>query len=271
MGEKIYKPIIKDGDHLVKSSKNPNRVRGQSRDANNKNPDIIEWEEVDIDDYVSKETDQDMYYNKSQDESDSGVDTLDTINLCLELVNNALGFLNDHPEVVVAIAKGGKKVKKIISKGTHKIAIGVKSAFKKKNSIETKEIPRVNDLKDDEGSVEIVIQTNESDVIETTISEEDERVEMSVEEARSLVIDTLINYINMRKNIDMLSNAQINNIDMPQIDIEKIISLMEGIVLRYPSLIDKDTSVSIFDILNSYPGFVDSDRIIETLNIEKQY
>jgi len=35
----------------VRSSKNPDRVRGQSRDANNKNPDIVEWEEVEIEDY----------------------------------------------------------------------------------------------------------------------------------------------------------------------------------------------------------------------------
>lgn len=50
MSEKYYKPILKDGDHLVRSLKNPNRVRGQSRDADNKNPDIVEWEEVEIED-----------------------------------------------------------------------------------------------------------------------------------------------------------------------------------------------------------------------------
>ena len=50
MGEKYYKPILKDGDHLVRSSKNPERVRGQSRDADNKNPDIVEWEEIEIED-----------------------------------------------------------------------------------------------------------------------------------------------------------------------------------------------------------------------------
>ena len=48
MGEKLYRPILKDGDHLVQSTKNPHRVRGQSRDANNKNPDLIEWEPVEV-------------------------------------------------------------------------------------------------------------------------------------------------------------------------------------------------------------------------------
>ena len=50
MGEKVYKPIIKDRDHLIRSKDNPDRVRGLTRDENNQNPDIIEWEEYDIDD-----------------------------------------------------------------------------------------------------------------------------------------------------------------------------------------------------------------------------
>ena len=54
MGEKVYKPILKDGDHLVGSKDNPNRVRGLARDENNQNPDIPEWEEVDLDDLQSE-------------------------------------------------------------------------------------------------------------------------------------------------------------------------------------------------------------------------
>ena len=45
MGEKVYKPIVKDGDHLIRSKDNPDRVRGLTRDENNQNPDIIEWED----------------------------------------------------------------------------------------------------------------------------------------------------------------------------------------------------------------------------------
>ncbi len=51
MSEKHYRPIIKDGDHLVQSKKNSNRVIGQTRNAENKNLDIIEWEEVEDTDY----------------------------------------------------------------------------------------------------------------------------------------------------------------------------------------------------------------------------
>jgi hypothetical protein len=53
MGEKVYKPIVKDGDHLIRSKDNPDRVRGLTRDENNQNPDIIEWEEYEVEDLRS--------------------------------------------------------------------------------------------------------------------------------------------------------------------------------------------------------------------------
>ena len=56
MSEKHYRPIIKDGDYLVQSKKNSNRVIGQTRNAENKNPDIIEWEEVEDTDSGWEET-----------------------------------------------------------------------------------------------------------------------------------------------------------------------------------------------------------------------
>lgn len=59
MGEKLYWPILDDGDHLVRSKENEGRVRVVSQDANNKTTDIVEWEEVDIDDYSSDSTNDD--------------------------------------------------------------------------------------------------------------------------------------------------------------------------------------------------------------------
>ncbi len=53
MGEKVYKPIVKGGDHLIRSKNNPDHVRGLTRDENNQNPDIIEWEEFDLEDLQS--------------------------------------------------------------------------------------------------------------------------------------------------------------------------------------------------------------------------
>ena len=57
MGKKVYRPKTKDGHHLVRSKENPDRVRGLSFDENNKNPDIPEWEEVDVDDLTDSSSD----------------------------------------------------------------------------------------------------------------------------------------------------------------------------------------------------------------------
>lgn len=54
MGEKLYRPKLKSDEHLLHSKDNPKNVRGISRDANNKHPDIPEWEEVDVDDLDSQ-------------------------------------------------------------------------------------------------------------------------------------------------------------------------------------------------------------------------
>lgn len=53
MGEKVYKPIKKEGDHLLRSKNNLSRVRGLTRDENNQNQDIIEWEEYDLEDLLN--------------------------------------------------------------------------------------------------------------------------------------------------------------------------------------------------------------------------
>lgn len=59
MGKKVYyEPILRDGDHLVSSKNNPDRVRGVSRDKDNKNPDIPEWRRIEIEE---KDDTEDMF------------------------------------------------------------------------------------------------------------------------------------------------------------------------------------------------------------------
>lgn len=64
MGEKVYKPIVKEGDHLIHSKENPDRIRGLTRDENNQNPDIIEFEEYDLDDLMAENCDPYPYRNQ---------------------------------------------------------------------------------------------------------------------------------------------------------------------------------------------------------------
>ena len=91
---------------------------------------------------------------------------------------------------------------------------------------------------------------------------------MSIEEARSLVIDILANYISMKRNIDRLSKAKINEINMPQLDMNQVLSYMDTIVEKYPALMDKQTSISVLDILNSNNNRAENKKILEVLKIE---
>ena len=61
MGEKVYKPVLNAGDHLVQSKDNPDRVRGLTRDINNQNPGIPEWEELDLDELVPGQQEPKLY------------------------------------------------------------------------------------------------------------------------------------------------------------------------------------------------------------------
>ena len=90
MSEKHYRPIIKDGDHLVQSKKNSNRVIGQTRNAENKNPDIIEWEEVEDTDYEYELAK--MAHEERMAEVQSRQSTTDAITSALNLINVIIPF-----------------------------------------------------------------------------------------------------------------------------------------------------------------------------------
>lgn len=66
MGEKLYRPIINDGDHLVRSKDNEDRVRGISQDENNRTTDIVEWEEVNIEDSTPESEPESSSFNLQQ-------------------------------------------------------------------------------------------------------------------------------------------------------------------------------------------------------------
>lgn len=66
MGEKLYRPIINDGDHLVRSKDNEDRVRGVSQDENNRTTDIVEWEEVNIEDSTPESEPESSSFNLQQ-------------------------------------------------------------------------------------------------------------------------------------------------------------------------------------------------------------
>lgn len=278
MGEKYYKPILKDGDHLVRSSKNPDRVRGQSRDVDNKNPDIVEWEEVEVEEDSEPSREELEYelermaYEERRAESEQALTHPDVINSSLELLNNTLEFLNENPEVAAALISGGKKIKNAVSHRVKTAAENVKAFFNGTNKtkaevlIEQKK-EKGHDVDNDIITRDIAVQGDI--LVERKVEDENVEIEeMSIDEARSLIIEVLANYINMKKNIERLSRARINEIDMSELEMNQVLAFMDTVIDRYPALMDEKTSISVLDILNSNSNTMENQRILEVLKIE---
>ncbi len=281
MAEKYYKPILKDGDHLVHSSKNPDRVRGQSRDSDNKNPDIVEWEEVEIEEYSGPSREELEYelerlaYEERCAEQDRALTTLDAINSGLELFNNVLEFLNENPEVLAALISGGKKIRKVVTQRVRASAENVKAFFggtKKTEAEAILEQKKTMRQGSDTDAITRDIAIQENILVESVGKDKDVEIEeMSIDEARSLIIDTLANYINMKKNIERLSRVRINEIDMPELDMNQVLAFMDTVIDRYPALMDERTAISVLDILNSNSNATENRRILEVLKIENRH
>lgn len=134
MGEKHYRPIIKDGDHLVQSKKNSNRVIGQTRNAENKNPDIIEWEEVEDTDYEYELAK--IAHEERMAEVRSRQSTADVITSVLNLIDTTVTFFAENPEVLEAAVNLGKKAKNGIADVKNKLTLAAQDGKKQKKNRE---------------------------------------------------------------------------------------------------------------------------------------
>ena len=137
MSEKHYRPIIKDGDHLVQSKKNSNRVIGQTRDAESKNPDIIEWEEIEDVGYEYEL--ERMAHEERMAEVQKSQSTAETITSVLNLIDTTVTFLAENPEVLRAAIDLGSKAKDGISNAKNKLVLAVRDGKQQKNKKAIKE------------------------------------------------------------------------------------------------------------------------------------
>lgn len=270
MGEKYYKPIVKDGDHLVRSKKNPNRVRGQSRDADNKNPDIIEWEEVEIDndsktrEELERELENMAAHNAEITRQEQETSVLETINTGLDAVNSLLEFLNENPEVIEAVVAGGRRAKRFFAKTGIKVKGTINNLLGKAEKNDTE----VSSKKAEEIPNDLSLKINTTNVALEMPCANQEKEDMSIDEARRLIIETLANYISMRKNLERLSRAKINEKDFPQLDMNHVLAYMDSVVDKYPALMDEKTSAAILNLLRNNSNVAENTKILEVLNIE---
>ena len=267
MEKKYYRPILKEGDHLVHSSQNPARVRGQSRDANNKNPDIVEWEEIDVD--IEKL--QEMAFHEKQTGQDRDLSRLDTLNSCFELLVNLsnilLVVLDRHPEYVVAIVERVRHIIQNVSEG--KIVKVIKSAINGKQKINAERFLKEQTIC--KKQTDVAVKKMTSPVVEPIVPSEDEQKEdMSIEEARILILNILRNYISMKKNLDRLSKANISESELLQIDVNQVLAYMDSEIDKFPAVMDEKTSLSVNDILNENSDIAENIKIRKVLKIEER-
>lgn len=209
MSEKHYRPIIKDGDHLVQSKKNSNRVIGQTRNAENKNPDIIEWEEVDDTDYEYELAK--MAHEERMAEVHSRQSTADAITSVLNLINTTVTFLTENPEVLEAAVNLGKKAKNGIASVKNKLILAVQDGKKQKKNREN--------IKNAFTDTKIAAPISADAILDAMETSQSERENISVDEARELILGILMDYINMKKKLNRLANANIDNIKRQELDV----------------------------------------------------
>lgn len=262
MSEKHYRPIIKDGDHLVQSKKNSNRVIGQTRDVENKNPDIIEWEEVEDVDY-GYELER-MAHEERMAEVQKSQSTAEAITSVLNLIDTTVTFLAENPEVLRTAIDLGRKAKNGISSAKNKLVLAVRDGKQQKNKKAIKEKVPETKIMDT-----VIVSPMSTEIVPDDMDmSQIERENISVEEARELILGILMDYISLKKKLYRLSNANIDNIKRQELDVSDVIAQLDSLIKQYPALMDDNTTENIMALLRMNSDKQENEVIKEVLKID---
>lgn len=262
MGEILYRPINDENErHLVQSKENPGRVRGQTRDKDNKNPDIIEWEPVEVPNYEYEL--EKLAHDERMAEIQAKQSTTDTVTSVLKLINTVVTFVGEHPEIVVATVRAGKKARQGIVNIKNKLGTVVLDEKKKTN----KSNKRIA-YKQKSSDTQIAEKTRNEIIEESSETSQIEQENMSLEEARELILEILLNYISMKKKLNRLSNANIKNVESQKLNMDDIIVQLDSLIKKYPALMDENTTDDILALLKMNSGLQENVKIKEALRIE---
>lgn len=104
-----------------------------------------------------------------------------------------------------------------------------------------------------------------SDAMKTSQSE---RENISVEEARELILGILMDYISMKKKLNRLTNANIDNIKRQELDVGEVIAQLDSLIKKYPALMDDSTTENIAALLRMNSDIQENKKIKEVLKID---
>ena len=263
MGEILYRPVINDGEHLLHSKSNPNNVKGLTRDSDNKNPNINDWEPVEVIDereHLEYELKK-LVHEEKMAVAQKKQSTADAVTSLLNLMNSVITFVAENPEVLEAVVLAGKRVEQGIISAKNRLVTVIQE--KNKDSL-PKAIHNHIKTSDNSVSVKKEREINSSINYDYKI----ERENMSMEDARELILGVLLDYISMKKKLNRLSNANVNNVERQELKMEDVVVQLDAIIKEYPALMDDSTSENILALLKMNADLQENEKIKEVLGIE---
>ncbi|MDE6748604.1 MAG: hypothetical protein K2K21_06020 [Lachnospiraceae bacterium] len=183
---------------------------------------------------------------------------IDLANNVLLIVNNILVFLEEHPEVAVKIAKGGKKAISTIKKQTNKMFSSIKGINKKKSKKSSTKLQTVRDSA--LGKLKEIHQSESLD---------DYGEEMTLEQAQTEYIEIFKDFLRIRKRAERLANAHIVDANVKKFDLNHNLALMNSLVEKYPALLDDKIQFQIIEMLRASNAF-ENHAILSVLNIDSK-
>lgn len=190
---------------------------------------------------------------EKQAEIEERQSTFDTINNVMDTINNVLKFIEEHPEIIEGVIRASKKAKVIATKGRDKF---IALVHREKQELPNLEVSNISEKN--------IVDTSEKCISENNYQKKEY---ISLEEARELVIGILLDYINMKKKIDRLSNADFDRAEMPKLDVNQVTLDLNLLIEKYPALMDDKTSSSVLSLLRLNTDKVENDKIKEILKI----
>ena len=253
MKEILAKVYVEDEQYLVDSRETPGRKRGQTRDANNKDPHFPEMEIIDEGQYkneIRRETLQEVQADQAQMRHRENMIQqqikLQEREIIRDAVYFGLDYLRANPQIVdFAVEKtcdAGKTVVRRICKGAEVVWKGIWDIFSSK----------------DEPKADLII----------TPSCETPKIKLTEEEARYLVIETVESYLTMKRNVSILSNSVIDGFECPKLDFEQVIIRLNECVYQYPMIANQHVLNTVGLLLEHNDSKEENERIMNSLTFE---
>lgn len=215
-----------------------------------------------------------LAYEEKKSEIQKEQSTFDTINDIFHTINNIMELLEEHPEIIEGTIKIGKKVKHGVIKGKDKVAALI---YKEKGKLRGIEISTNSD---NHSSIPAkTVKSMDNNIMEcfgdvNIASNSPKKENMSVAEARELIIGILSDYISikksyssMREKMNRLSNANVDNTVVSELDVNQVIAKMDLLIKNYPALMDDSTSKSVLTLLKLNTDEIENRKIKEVLKI----